>query len=205
MQRIVLPREMSGPYRVSSPSCVSTQGAKQWAAWIDSYEESDEALNLKPTDRLISSPSRAHPPQHQHAPSTPPRRMSQDGFVDTYDDVSHGVLEKKPETGFFGGHRDPVKGRKWDHAREGDPVIMQSLPTSSPWRTYIKSSMYGPALEENAKRVDNEFLQQQTPGYQKPWRGDMESSDDPEKFASLLHSKKKRRSMIRRVQVYYLF
>jgi hypothetical protein len=130
--------------------------------------------------------------------------MSQDGFVDTYDDVSHGVPEKKAETGFFGGHKDPVKGRKWDHAREGDPVIMQSLPTSSPWRMYIKSSMYGPALDEDGKKVDEEFLQQQTPGYQKPWRGDQESSSDPEKFASLLHNKKKQRSMIQRVQVCFV-
>ena len=127
--------------------------------------------------------------------------MSQDGYVDTYDDVSHGGLEKKPETGFFGGHKGPVKGRKWDHARDGDPVIMQSLPTSSAWRLFVKSSMYGPALEEDGKRVDEEFLQQQTPGYQKPWRGDLEGSDDPEKFAGLLHNKKKQRSMMQKAQV----
>ena len=123
--------------------------------------------------------------------------MSQDGFVDTYDDIS-GVPEKKAETGFFGGHKDPVKGRKWDHARQGDPVIMQSLPTSSPWRTYIKSSMYGPALEEDGKRVDPEYLRQQTPGYQKPWIGDIA---DDEKMAGLLHNKKRQRSFIQRVQV----
>jgi len=170
--------------------------------WIDSYEEGEEILKTQPTDRLLSSPSRVHAPQHQYAPSNPPRRMSQDGYIDTYDDVSHGVTEKKPETGFFGGHKDPVKGRKWDHAREGDPVIMQSgvFPTSSPWRMYIKSSMYGPALEEDGKQVDEEFLQQQTPGYQKPWRGDLEGGDDPEKLSGLLHNKKQRKSMMQRLQ-----
>jgi hypothetical protein len=167
-------------------------------AWIDSYEEGEEILNSKPTDRLLA-PSRVHPPQHQFVPSNLPRRMSQDGFVDTYDDVSQGGLEKKPETGFFGGHKEPVKGRKWDHARDGDPVIMQSLSTSSPWRMYIKSSMYGPAQEEDGKVVDANFLQQQTPGYQKPWRGDLEGNGDPEK--GFLHNKKKQKSMMRKVQV----
>lgn len=96
-----------------------------------------------------------------------------------------------------------MKGRKWDHAREGDPVIMQSgvIQTSSPWRTYIKSSMYGPALDEDGKIVDAQFLQQQTPGYQKPWRGDMEGNDDPEKLSGLLHNKKQRRTLMKRFQV----
>ncbi|KAN0104699.1 hypothetical protein V8E51_010444 [Hyaloscypha variabilis] len=165
--------------------------------WIDSYEDGEEVLTSKPTDRLIA-PSRAHPPQHQFAPSNPPRRMSQDGYVDTFDDVSHGGLGKKAETGFFGGHKEPVKGRKWDHARDGDPVIMQSLPTSSPWRMYIKSSMYGPAQDEDGKVVDPRFLQQQTPGYQNPWRGDLEHNGDPEK--GLLHNRKKQRSTIRKIQ-----
>jgi len=128
--------------------------------------------------------------------------MSQDGYVDTYDDASHGMNEKKTDTGFFGGHREPVRGRKWDHARDGDPVIMQSgvLPTSSPWRTYIRSSMYGPSLTEDGKMVNEDFLRQQTPGYEKPWRGDLEGNEDPDTLSGLLHSKKKQRSLIKRLQ-----
>ncbi|KAH8784235.1 hypothetical protein F5882DRAFT_404631 [Hyaloscypha sp. PMI_1271] len=176
-------------------NCASQRDVRTLPPWIDSYEEGEEILNSKPTDRLLA-PSRVHPPQHQFVPSNLARRMSQDGFVDTYDDVSG--LEKKPETGFFGGHKEPVKGRKWDHARDGDPVIMQSLSTSSPWRMYIKSSMYGPAQGEDGKVVNPNFLQQQTPGYQKPWRGDLERNGDPEK--GLLHNKKKQKSMMRKVQ-----
>lgn len=121
-----------------------------------------------------------------------------DGYVDDYDDE----ISKKPETGFFGGHKEPVKGRKWDHAREGDPVIMQSgvQPNSSSWRTYIKASMYGPAINEDGEKVDQAFLQQQTPGYQKPWRGDLEGGDDPEKLSGLLHNKKQRKNFIKRLQ-----
>lgn len=172
-------------------------------AWIDSFETGDEALSAEPTDTLLSTPSRAHSAQHNTTPTPLIRRVSQDGFVDTYDDASHGMSEKRAETGFFGGLREPVRGRKWDHAREGDPVIMQSgvLPTSSPWLSYIRSSMYGPALAEDNRRVTEEFLQQQTPGYQKPWRGDMGDNNDPETLSGLLHSKKQRRSLIQRLQV----
>ena len=154
------------------------------------------------TDRLLSSPSRVHSAQHHFAPENTARRMSQDGFIDVQDDAALGTTGKRAETGFFGGHKEPVKGRKWDHAREGEPVIMQSgvLPTSSPWRTYITSSMYGPALHEDGKIVDAEFLQNLTPGYQVPWRGDLEGGNDPEKLTSLLHSRKRRKTFFNRVQ-----
>jgi len=195
-------RETLELYRVRQSSRTTKVGANSFTAWICSYEEGEGILNAKPTDRLLSTPSRAHSAQHHYAPTNPTRRMSQDGYIDNYDDASHGV-GKKPETGFFGGHKEPVRGRKWDHARDGDPVIMQSgvLPTSSPWRTYIKASMYGPALDEDSKRVDEDFLHQQTPGYQRPWRGDLEGGNDPEKLSGLLHNKKQRRSLMKRVQV----
>lgn len=61
--------------------------------------------------------------------------------------------------------------------------------------------MYGPALSEDGKRVDEDFLQRLTPGYEKPWRGDLENADDPETLAGLLHSRKQRRSLLKRIQV----
>lgn len=149
---------------------------------------------------MLSAPTRAHSAQHHYSPTQTSRRTSQDGYVDTYDDA---LLEKKPETGFFGGHKDPVKGRKWDHARNGDPVVVQSgdLPKMIPWRTYVKSSMYGPPLGEDAKHVNNEFLQQQTPGYEKPWRGDIEGNEESETFVAFLHNRKRQRTLIQRLQV----
>lgn len=112
----------------------------------------------------------------------------------------------KQETGFFGGHKEPVKGRKWDHKRDSEPVFMAGgdnpyIPTpASPWGMYIKSSMYGPSQSEDAKRVDKAFLQSLTPGYEKPWRGDL-AGGDPEKLAGLIHSKKRRVTLLKRVQV----
>ncbi|TVY21685.1 Regulator of phospholipase D SRF1 [Lachnellula arida] len=167
-------------------------------SWIDSFEEGDDA---SPTDKLISSPSRAHSAQHHHTPTQPHRRVSQDGWVDI-EDVD---AAPKQETGFFGGHKEPVKGRKWDHVRDSVPVFMAGgdnpyIPTPpSPWGMYIKSSMYGPSQSEDAKRVDEAFLQSLTPGYEKPWRGDLEGGD-AEKLAGLIHSKKKRRTLLKHVQ-----
>lgn len=120
------------------------------------------------------------------------------------DEDSHGGNSKKPETGFFGGHKEPVKGRKWDHARDADPVIVQSgdVPVRSPWVPFIKSSMYAPAQDEDRRLVTPEFLQQQTPGYAKPWRGDLEVGEENEKFSALFRSKKKRKTIFKRLQVW---
>lgn len=121
--------------------------------------------------------------------------------MDDFDDIVSGT--KKSDTGFFGVHREPVRGRKWDHARDKEPVILQAgaSQADSPWRIYIKSSMYGPGLTEDPKKVDPEFLQQQTPGYLRPWRGDLENDGDPEKGLNVFRSKKKQRTLFMRVQV----
>jgi hypothetical protein len=113
--------------------------------------------------------------------------------------------EKKQDTGLFGGHREPVRGRKWDHVREGDPVIMKSgvLATSPPWSTYIRASMYGPGSNEDCNRVDDHFLGEQTPGYEKPWRGDLENNNQPDTLSNLLHIKKWQRPLFKRVQVWH--
>ncbi|TVY34076.1 Regulator of phospholipase D [Lachnellula occidentalis] len=167
-------------------------------SWIDSFEAGDD---VSPTDKLISSPSQAHSAQHHHTPTQPHRRISRDGWVDIEDTDA----APKQETGFFGGHKEPVKGRKWDHKRDSEPVFMTGydnpyIPTPpSPWGMYIKSSKYGPSQSEDAKRVDEAFLQSLTPGYDKPWRGDLEAGD-PEKLSGLLHSKKQRKTLLKRVQ-----
>lgn len=172
-------------------------------AWIDTYEEGDERLSrFRPTDRLLP-PSPIHSATHNHTPTTPERRKSQDGFVDDFEDTK--LQPKRQETKIFGGKRMPVKGRKWDHARDKAPVILQAqygAPSDGPeWRTYIKASQYGPALAEDGKQVDDAFLQEQTPGYANPWRGDIEDDEDPEKNGNIFRNKKKQRSMINQLQV----
>jgi len=60
--------------------------------------------------------------------------------------------------------------------------------------------MYGPGPMEDGKIVSEDVLRTQTPGYLKPWRGDLDGANDLEKGSGLLHSKKKRRSLLKRWQ-----
>jgi hypothetical protein len=57
---------------------------------------------------------------------------------------------------------------------------------------------------EHRKVVTEEALQTQTPGYLQPWRGDLDGGNDLEKGSGLLHSKKKRRSLLKRWQVWII-
>jgi hypothetical protein len=148
---------------------------------------------------LLESPPYVHSAQHHFASTKLERRRSQDGYVDSDDDTSRETPAKSPERGFFGGPKEPDKGRKWDHARQGDPVILQA-GVSSPWKTFVKSSMYGPALDEDVRRVDESFLEEQTPGYVHPWRGDVEGGD-PEKALGLTRRKIRQRMWYQRIQV----
>lgn len=154
---------------------------------------------MRNADRLLASLSRAHSAQHHYASPNLRRRASEDGYVDTFDEVLQGSLTKVPEKGFF-GWRDPVRGRKWDHVREGEPVIVQSgfARRGSPWSAFVRSSQYGPAISEDGRRVDQAFLDAQTPGYDRPWVGDVDGND-PEKMGRL--SRKRRKIWYMRVQV----
>jgi hypothetical protein len=173
--------------------------------WIDSVEIAevgdgiDDDPYAKATDSLLR-PAQAVPANHHYAASksggsgsgspTLTRRKSKDGYMDTDDDSSTKPAEMR---GLFGGPRDPAKGRKWDHAREGDPVIMSiQNPSSSPWSTFLASSRYGAPQDEEHEIVDPEFLEKQTPGYDAPWRGDVEGGD-PEKALGLLSKKNRRK------------
>lgn len=126
--------------------------------------------------------------------------MSNDGYVEESDDEFREPLKAAPTTGLF-GNREPNRGRKWDHAREGNPVIMQSQrgKNANEWSSFIKSSMYGPQQGESGKHVDSEYLDELTPGYKTPWVGDA-PNQDPEKALGLLHSKKKRLLWYQRAQ-----
>lgn len=63
--------------------------------------------------------------------------------------------------------------------------------------------MYGPGPNEDHTRVTFEFLNQQTPGYDRPWRGDLDGANDLEKAGGFLQSRKQRRTFFQRWQVCY--
>lgn len=170
------------------------------------YEADDSDNSLDTRMRAINQPPLQSHASLQHLSSDDiSRRISQDGYVDIYEDTLLGINEKKTETSFFGGYREPVKGRKWDHVRDGEPVIVQTRAPQRilPWRTYIQSSMYEVGQGEGCERVDQKFLNQQAPGYQIPWRGDLKGSEDLETHSGLAQFRKKRKGIMRRIQVCY--
>ena len=129
--------------------------------------------------------------------------MSKDGYID---DDSDSISLAPAPSGLFS--REPNRGRKWDHARKGDPVILQSANTApgtsrswtgtrngepqNDWSAFIKSSMYGPIEGEHGERVEPAYLDELTPGYKTPWVGDR-TDGDPEKALGLLKGKRKKR------------
>lgn len=172
-----------------------------WQAWIDSFERGEDEIS-GPTERLLAPLPQAHSIQHHYDTTKLERRVSKDGWVDDDDKSSPGVAGKTPERGFFGGSKEPVRGRRWDHVRDRDPVISRAAAPqpASPWRTFVKASTYGHSVDEDARIVDVKLLNEQTPGYDRPWRGDVEG-DDPEKALGIFHSKKRRRLWYERLQV----
>jgi hypothetical protein len=108
--------------------------------------------------------------------------VSFDGWVDEFDEPSPRAGERSPGLRLFGAPKEHVPGRKWDNQRDADPVISRNAASeASPWKTFVKSSMYGPPSNEDREPKGAEILGGQTPGYMRPWRGDS-LGDDPEKL-----------------------
>lgn len=168
--------------------------------WIESFEVSDlQGLRARAVDGLLAAPPQAHSAHHHYYTNaaSPGRRRSKDGYVS--EEEEDAMLARIQERGIFGTVRDPARGRKWDHARNDEPVVIsKTVQSQSPWViNLVKSSMYGPAANEDRYQATEEYLQNQTPGYFKPWRGEA----DEEKAEGLLHSRKEQRALLKRVQV----
>jgi hypothetical protein len=66
---------------------------------------------------------------------------------------------------------DAERGRKWDHLRSAEPVIVPRYSRASavsPWRSYVQSSRYGRLPNEEAQVVDPEVLDKLQPGFNSP-------------------------------------
>ncbi|KAK8931858.1 hypothetical protein H634G_04365 [Metarhizium anisopliae BRIP 53293] len=140
--------------------------------WIDSYEErygpvSDEQL------RLLQPPARIVQHQTNFSPNPPQRRVSKDGFV-AWDDPSLGPAQtsraKIPHFLRYG--RASMRGRKWDHLRSNEPVIVshyRPAPTQSKssWFDFVRSSAWGRMPNEESQVVDHHVLDQLQPTFNK--------------------------------------
>ena len=153
-------------------------------AWIDSYEE---RYGPAPEDqlRLLNPPARAVRPQHNATPNEPRRRVSKDGF-ETWDDPQLGpaqaVQARIPHFLRYG--RAPMRGRKWDHLRSAEPVIVarHSPATSKPamaWQDFIHSSAWGHMPNEDSEVVDYEVMKKLQPTFDQ--NVDMQDNSHAEK------------------------
>lgn len=106
-------------------------------------------------------------PDHNSTPAPPQRRVSRDGYVNwtseaPANDVAKNLIAKRRQT------RRVQKGKKWDHLRTREPIIIPNYmmrDEQSPWKNFVQASKYGRAAGENAERVDPEKLDELMPGF----------------------------------------
>ncbi|KAM0563675.1 hypothetical protein ACHAPJ_001402 [Fusarium lateritium] len=144
--------------------------------WIDSYDDTQGSVSDDQL-RLLRPPTRAVPPQHNSSPSDPQRRISKDGFVDPHDPLIGQGQEtrgKIPHILRYG--RASMRGRKWDHLRSAEPVIVpghKPALTSQPsiaWQDFVQSSAWGRMTGEDSKVMDIEALHALQPNFNTPAR-----------------------------------
>ncbi|KAG6025138.1 hypothetical protein E4U41_001601 [Claviceps citrina] len=137
--------------------------------WIDSYERrygpvSKEQLRLlQPPSRIVQRQSNVAPDLH--------RRVSKDGFVGC-DDPQLGPARpagsRIPHILRHG--RASMRGRKWDHLRSAEPVIVSRYRPAPPqgamsWQDFVHSSSWGRMMNEESQVVDYETLNKLQPTF----------------------------------------
>jgi hypothetical protein len=142
--------------------------------WIDSYDEKHGAVSNEQL-RLLSPPPRSKPAQHNAAPQEPQRRVSKDGFVnweDTQLGPAQGARAKIPHFLRYG--RASMRGRRWDHLRTAEPVIVpghvapMGPQPSMTWSEFVHSSSWGRMPHEESEVVDYSVLDKLQPGFSLP-------------------------------------
>jgi hypothetical protein len=98
--------------------------------------------------------------------------VSKDGFVDWDHDAALASANRKNIFTPFLKRHDPNRGRKWDHLRTADPVIVASYAQTShqpaqAWRDFVHSSSYGHMPGEESEVVDVETLNKLQPTFNK--------------------------------------
>ena len=90
-----------------------------------------------------------------------------------YDDsrLRAGKRPKVTLQSLLHGKNGPMRGRKWDHLRSAEPVIVSGYLVSkpgSPWRSFVRSSEYGHLPNEEAEIVGVDMLDKLQPGFNDP-------------------------------------
>ncbi|KAI2623491.1 hypothetical protein GGS26DRAFT_565722 [Hypomontagnella submonticulosa] len=138
-------------------------------AWVELY---DEDIHGPKQEKHINPPPPSVRPEQNKGNRQLKRRVSKDGYVDWVDE-KHDHVSKLP---VFLRKRADRPGRRWDHLRTAEPVIMglgYRAPNEDPyerWRDFIRSSSYGRNPDDEFEVVPYEVLEQQMPGLDKPVR-----------------------------------
>ncbi|KAK2590107.1 hypothetical protein QQS21_012214 [Conoideocrella luteorostrata] len=138
--------------------------------WIDSYEQRYGEVSVEQL-RLLQPPTRIVQRQSNFAPSETQRRVSKDGFVG-WDDPQLGPAQEARSSipHFLRYGRASMRGRKWDHLRSAEPVIISNYRPAPPqgpmsWRDFIYSSSWGRRMNEESQIIDYETLNKLQPTF----------------------------------------
>ncbi|KAI0872663.1 hypothetical protein GGS24DRAFT_426663 [Hypoxylon argillaceum] len=138
-------------------------------AWVELY---DEEVHGSPSQGAVPPPPPSLRPEQTKGNHSLKRRVSKDGYVDWVDE-KHGRVSKLP---VFLRKRADRPGRRWDHLRTSEPVIMglgYRAPDEDPydrWRDFIHSSSYGQDYRDRYEVVSQSILDQLMPGLNEPVR-----------------------------------
>jgi len=138
-------------------------------AWVELY---DEDVHGSLPEHHIHSPPPTVRPEQSRGNHPLKRRVSKDGYVDWVDE-KQGRASKLP---VFLRKRADRPGRRWDHLRTSEPVIMglgYRPPHEDPydrWRDFIHSSSYGRDPNDQYEVVSQDVLSQLMPGLDQPVR-----------------------------------
>ncbi|KAI1079188.1 hypothetical protein F5B20DRAFT_545353 [Whalleya microplaca] len=152
-------------------------------AWVELYDE--HAHGPRP-ERHITSPPPSVRPEQSKGSHRLKRRISKDGYVDWVDE-KHDHVSKLP---VFLRKRADRPGRRWDHLRTAEPVIMglgYRAPDEDPyarWRDFIRSSSYGRSPDDEFEVVPYDALEHQMPGLDRPVRTPLHPLDPKTKRQS---------------------
>lgn len=130
----------------------------------------------------LSAPPRAVAPQPNSVPQETHRRVSKDGYIDT-DDPTLGPAQKvRARIPHFLRHgRASIRGRKWDHLRSAEPVVVAGhnpTPWQPPvtWHDFITASRWGRPENERSSVVSPEYLNDLYPNFNRQTALDLDMS-----------------------------
>ncbi|KAJ2904381.1 uncharacterized protein MKZ38_008166 [Zalerion maritima] len=182
----------SGSTIVDGRSHARIRQPRSLPPWISSYEErygrpSEDQLEL------LSPPPQSRLPHHNSTPcepqphTTPPRRASRDGYIDWSTEMpsdEDGLKKKVSRKHMF--KKGYARGRKWDHLRTAEPVIVtgHSPEPMARWKEFMQSSQYGRTGNEESHVVEPEYLNQLQPQFNQPFELPKPSKKPREKMTA---------------------